>query len=513
VVRAVVVAVVSVVGSATAHAQPRLEQWNAGFAQGNLNMALPAASKAGDLIVVAASGESLSCTVLDNAGNTYLPTGPPINGAGSLSTFNQQLFYAQNIIALPGPLQLTGQCTTAELRVFEYSGVSRSSALDQSAGATGVDSFADSGFVTPSAAGERVFGAVLSINLVHYAGDGFTDEFEFHGDMIEDLVDPAQAPIAATANADPPWIAQVATFRADSSFDAGPAIEVFSDGGIGGPFTALQWNGVQSSVGIAALPLVASPTPGSVIVVCLASSDFTAGVTDDSGEQYVLVSSVAGTGALAGMQVSLFYALNTAPSTSRNVTINSIGSGVTSIQVAEYFGIDQVTPVDLADGTAGSAGSMTLSQSLTTSSADELIVGCGVTSGQVTGAGPASNVRHVLTSSVMVDGFASVAGDTTVSVMSNDPSWILLAGAFHRLGFDAGTVFPDGGAPDGGAADAGAMDGGELDAGAQDAGARDGGASGPRATSVSCGCQAAPANWLALLAALLTCRRVSSRRR
>jgi hypothetical protein len=501
--------VVSLVWAAGARGQPRPEQWNAGYADGNVNVALLAPSKAGDLIVVAASGLAMSCNVLDNAGNTYVPIGTPVSGVSGFS-YNQQLFYAQNIVALPQPLQLSVQCPGGELRAFEYSGVARSNALDQSAGATGADSFVDSGFVTPTAPGELVVGAVLSQNLAAGPGSGFTDEYDFHGDLVEDGIDALQAPIAATASSNAAWIASVATFFADSTLDAGPPIDLFTDGGVGGPFTALQWNGVQTSTGAATFPLLAPPHAGSVIVVCLTSTDFDAGVVDDQSNAYVLGSFVAGIGALAGTEIKLFYAVNTGTS---STAISSTGSGVTSMQAVEYLGIDTVTPFDSARGARSSTGSTTLSGPLSTATDDELVVACGVTSGMLTGPGPALSVRQLMTGTLIADGFAPDAGNLTVSLASNDPSWILLAGAFHALGFDGGAVLPDGGSPDAGGPDSGMAGAGAVDAGTQDGGVPDGGPSGPRLMNVSCGCESSPFGGFVLLAAMLTCRRAWSRRR
>jgi MYXO-CTERM domain-containing protein len=511
---AVVVLTVASGAGASPPANVRLEQWNAVWGGGPNVLNLPQPSKPGDLVVVIAAGDSSVCTMSDSAGNTYLQATPTVAGIGVLANVRQTVLYSANIVATPEPLRFDVACGSTEARVLEYSGIAQSAPLDVIAFAAGSTSFADSGFVMTTAAPELVVAGVASQGATTGVGTGFTSETNFGGDLVEDMVLGTQASVAATCPTDPFWIANLATFRVDTSLDAGPPIVMNPGAGIAGPLRLLQANSGASVPAQTVVPLLEPTTPGSMFIVCTMGPSGTAFVTDTASSTWILVAS-ASTNA---RWVSMFYASN--PSlVPAHVEFTTPGGNL--LQVLEYAG-NPLSQDGSGFGHVGEpdGGVTTLNIDIDTPRDGDLLVLCGSTAGTVIDAGPGLIQRQRLLGNLIGDSFAPFAGHYALTATSDDPSWWMTVAAFHLDGYDAGprdAGSPDAGTPDagtdGGSNDSGTPDAGAPDSGTSDAGHPDGGPWSPLVERVGCACQSTDAAGmgLALLALGRSRRRADAR--
>ena len=106
-------------------------------------------------------------------------------------------------------------------------------------------------------------------------------------------------------------------------------------------------------------------------------------MTDSRGNTYTLaIGPTTGT----GLRQSIYYAKNIAAgSNTVTVTFNKAAAFV-DVRVLEYSGLDTVNPLDKTAGAAGS-GTTASSGAATTTSANELIFGAGMTVARFTGGG------------------------------------------------------------------------------------------------------------------------------
>ncbi len=127
----------------------------------SLTATLPAPSTSGDLLVLSASvytGATNHLTsVTDSAGNIWQKV-----NAWSTASHNSdgELWYAANATAATTVTAHVGAAASIAFEVQEFSGIATSNPLDLSAGASTTGTTANSGPLTPSAAGELLIGFV-----------------------------------------------------------------------------------------------------------------------------------------------------------------------------------------------------------------------------------------------------------------------------------------------------------------------------------------------------------------
>jgi chitodextrinase len=158
----------------------------------------------------------------------------PVNGAwtrGISETFRNgtgdlALYYVQNAKAAPNGLTITISANAPAYLPYalaEYSGVATSGALDQSAVGSGTGTRADSGPTAPIAAGELVFGGMLTAGQPLTVSPGFSQGAPFildwhngsqsaDAEAILSSAAGAQDATFSSARSDD-WYAVVATFR------------------------------------------------------------------------------------------------------------------------------------------------------------------------------------------------------------------------------------------------------------------------------------------------------------
>jgi hypothetical protein len=144
---------------------------------------------------------------------------------------------------------------------------------------------------------------------------------------------------------------------------------------------------ITSSAQNLAVTLPSNVTVGDLIVVSVSgwpNLPASTAVTDSQGNTY----SIAGTVLVSqGAYSAIYYAKNVKAGAT-SVTVRTVKSGgQISMAVAEFSGIDTVSPLDKTSGTVGS-GNAPSSGTMTPSAAGELVIGSGTHNGNtVTSAG------------------------------------------------------------------------------------------------------------------------------
>ncbi len=189
----------------------------------NISATYPSANTAGNLLVVTgtAARPHGTITISDTAGNTYLPAiGPVVDLAQNVTGY---LWYVPNCKGGANTVKLSPSSPDAmEIHISEFSGISKTSPLDQVASATGTGSMASSGAKATAASGELVFGYTFLLNTAS-AGPGYTPMSLVNGDLDEYLVQPAAGSVAATfTQVTGTWFALMATFQPAGSSTVQP---------------------------------------------------------------------------------------------------------------------------------------------------------------------------------------------------------------------------------------------------------------------------------------------------
>ena len=153
----------------------------------------------------------------------------------------------------------------------------------------------------------------------------------------------------------------------------------------------------QTAMTVVTIPYAGAQTAGDLNVVVVGWNDTTAqvkSVADTKGNPYTLA---VGPTVLAGLGTqAIYYAKNiqAAAANANIVTVTfSQGAQYADIRIAEYSGID---PANAVDGSMGGNGTGALSSSgaVTTTNANDLIVGANLVAGTTTGPGTSSRQPH-----------------------------------------------------------------------------------------------------------------------
>ncbi len=177
----------------------------------------------------------------------------------------------------------------------------------------------------------------------------------------------------------------------------------------------------------------AAQTAGNLNVVEVGWNDTTSSVssvTDSRGNSYVLaVGPTRGT----GLSQSIYYAKNIVGGTNTvTVTFNK-AAAVVDVRALEYSGLDTANPLDVTAGAAGT-GTTGNSGAATTSSANELIVGAGMTAGAFTKAGTGFTSRIITSpdADIAEDQITTAAGSYSATApTSTSTPWVMQMAAFR----------------------------------------------------------------------------------
>jgi RHS repeat-associated protein len=190
------------------------------------------AQAAGNLNVVAVMwGDTTSTvsSVTDSRGNTYaLAVGPT-----RVTGLSSSIYYAKNIAAGSNTVTVTFNQTAGfpNVNVLEYSGLSTTSPLDVTAGATGTGTTANSGSATTTSANELIVGMGNPTGSgFTAAGSGFTSRIiNSFGGISEDKIVTSTGSYNATATLNSgTWVMQMAAFRASGGGNPAPTVTAIS---------------------------------------------------------------------------------------------------------------------------------------------------------------------------------------------------------------------------------------------------------------------------------------------
>jgi len=310
-------------------------------------LAFPANNTTGNWIAVAvrAGRSGQVFTVTDTRGNAYRKAIQFNVTADTPNGDTLGIFYAENIAGGANTVTVADTINGSTLRfaILEYSGVALANSLDATAVTQGTGTAPNSGSVVTTAAGDLLFGAIMTSNAATYTGGaGFTMEDRVPGApstklMDEDQIQTAAGNASASASlaASDIWGAALAAFKtASGGGAAGPGISNLNptSGPVGtsvsisgSNFGATQGTSTVTFNGIAASPTSWSGT--SIVVPVPANAT--------SGNVVVTVGGLASNG--------VPFAVTVIPPsiTSLNPTSGAIGASV--IIIGSNFGTSQGT--------------------------------------------------------------------------------------------------------------------------------------------------------------------------
>jgi chitodextrinase len=199
----------------------------------------------------------------------------------------------------------------------------------------------------------------------------------------------------------------------------------------------------QSSVTV---NFTSAQTAGNTNVIAIGFNDATStisSVTDSKGNTYAVAAALARGSSLSQ---AVYYAKNIASATAGSNTLTVTFSGsvpYADIRVAEYSGLDSTSPVDV---TASASGSATTANSgnVTTTSANELIYGAGMTGG-----GFSSTPINGFTTRVLTQPDTDIAIDKNVTSTGTYSATATVSGSWlmQAVGFKAANTSGDTTAP------------------------------------------------------------------
>jgi Glycosyl hydrolases family 16/IPT/TIG domain len=191
----------------------------------------------------------------------------------------------------------------------------------------------------------------------------------------------------------------------------------------------------QTASGSVAVTYTLAQKAGNLNVVVVGWNDTTSTVSmvsDSLGNNYVLaIGPTTGT----GLRQSIYYAAGIkAGSNTVTVRFNQAAAYV-DIRALEYSGLDLATPLDVRAGAAGS-GTTASSGAATTTSANDLIFGAGMTIAHFTGAGTGfvSRIITVPDADIAEDRTVSTPGSYSATAPNSSGSWVMQMVAFRASG-------------------------------------------------------------------------------
>ncbi len=189
----------------------------------------------------------------------------------------------------------------------------------------------------------------------------------------------------------------------------------------------------------------AAQTAGNLNVVAVGWNDTKAvvnSVVDSKGNVYALA--VGPTKRTTILTQSIYYAKNVAAGTN-SVTVNfSVAASFVDLRIAEYSGIDTSNPLDVAIGANGSNNSSS-SGAITTTNANDLIVGANMVFTSTIGAGTGFTSRRITTpdGDIFEDKVVTAVGSQTATApLSGAGGWVMQLAAFKAAVLSGDTQAP-----------------------------------------------------------------------
>jgi hypothetical protein len=173
---------------------------------------------------------------------------------------------------------------------------------------------------------------------------------------------------------------------------------------------------------------------GDTNIIAIGWNDTTSNITsvsDSSGNTYkVAVPTARGT----SLSQAIYYAANIAGATAGTNTVTvTFDTAVTyaDIRIIEYSGLDEANPFDVGTSSSGESSGWAGGNSVMTSSANELVIGAGMTLGAFTGAGPGFNTEIITSPDTdIVEDQKTTAIGLPVALAPVDDVWLMQVAAF-----------------------------------------------------------------------------------
>jgi hypothetical protein len=185
----------------------------------------------------------------------------------------------------------------------------------------------------------------------------------------------------------------------------------YTSSGGGGGISFVQVKSAAVTSGASVAITFAAQTAGDLNVVAVMWGDTTStvsSVTDSKGNIYALA---VGPTKATGLTSAIYYAKNIAGG-SNTVTVKfNQTAGWPNVNVLEYSGLDTANPLDVKAAAIGT-GTTANSGSVTTTSANELIVGAGNPTSVFTAAGSGFSNR-------IINSFGGISEDKIVSSLGS----------------------------------------------------------------------------------------------
>ena len=186
-------------------------------------------------------------------------------------------------------------------------------------------------------------------------------------------------------------------------------------------------------------------TAGDLNVVVVGWNDSTAtisSVVDSAGNAYSLAVGPTVQSGTATQAIYYAKSIAAAAANTDNVTVTfSTAANYADIRIAEYAGLDLSNPVDVAVAAQGTSTSSN-SGSVTTTNANDLLVGANLVLSGTTAAGTGYTSRVITTpdGDILEDQVVSAIGSYSATApLSSSSAWIMQMVAFRAAGVGAGT--------------------------------------------------------------------------
>jgi chitodextrinase len=197
------------------------------------------------------------------------------------------------------------------------------------------------------------------------------------------------------------------------------------------PPSMIQVNQNQISSGASTSVAFKVPTQAgnTIVAYVIWNNAGSVALTDSRGDTFVNVGTPVSWG--SGYSAQVFYASNIAGGA--DTVTASFRTSVTSfgvVYVHEYAGISAVNPVDVTASASGSSSSLN-SGPATTTSANDLVFGAGVSDNTVTAAGSGFVSRDLAYGNITEDRSAATAGPCSATATHNGKMWGMQMVAFR----------------------------------------------------------------------------------
>ncbi len=203
----------------------------------------------------------------------------------------------------------------------------------------------------------------------------------------------------------------------------------------GGPITFVQVKAAtpQTNSASVAVTYPVAQTLGNLNIVAVGWNDTTStvtGVTDSQNNTYVLaIGPTTGT----GLRQSIYYAKNIAAGANTVTVTFSQAAVFVDVRILEYSGLDTANPLDKTAGAVGS-GTTASSGAVTTTAANELIFGAGMTISKFTGAGSGFTSRIITSpdADIAEDRTVTATGSYSATAPNSSSNWVMQIATFQQ---------------------------------------------------------------------------------